>query len=72
MKKFLLSVTLFGAGLMAGCSSPCDVLSEICAKCKDSNLKSSCESVVRTYNAVPGGSTGCQAVLDAKTYSSCE
>jgi hypothetical protein len=72
MKKFLLSVTLFGVALIAGCGSPCDALSEMCTKCKDANVKTSCEMVVRSYQSLPGGGTACQAVLDAKTYGSCQ
>lgn len=58
----------------AGCSSACDALADICAKCKDATTKSSCQDAVTVYRAAPagGGMTACQGVLDAHTYGSCE
>jgi hypothetical protein len=72
MKTVLMIATLLGAGFATGCSSPCDTLKSLCDKCSDANLKSSCNTTANTYKGIPGGDTSCQAVLDAKTYGSCE
>ena len=73
MKRLLLIAAVFTAQLVAGCSSPCDVLADQCAKCKDAATKQACDTTVSTYRAVPvSGSTACQAVLDGKTYASCQ
>jgi hypothetical protein len=69
----LLALSLLGASTLTGCSSPCDALSDLCEKCKDANTKATCSQTAATYKAVPvSGNSACQAVLDAKTFSSCE
>jgi hypothetical protein len=73
MKKFWLLGLPFVLAVASGCSSPCDALSDLCAKCKDSTTKNSCETTASVYKATPiSGSNACQAVLDSKTYASCE
>lgn len=73
MTKTWLWGVPFVMALAAGCSDPCDALSDLCAKCKDATIKSSCETTASVYKATPiSGGNACQAVLDAKTYASCE
>ena len=73
MKNLLLASIVLVTGLVSmGCSSPCDALSDLCKKCPDATIKSSCEQVVSTYRLVPNGGSACQAVLDADTYRSCK
>jgi hypothetical protein len=73
MKTLTLSVALLIGGFIGGCSSPCDALADLCSKCKDANTKQACEATVSTYRNVPiTGNSGCQAVLDANTYSTCK
>ena len=73
MKRLLLLAFLAVGGLyVAGCgSSPCDKLQSICNKCTDQTTKDSCDQTVSEYKAIPGSDADCQAVIDAKTYSSC-
>jgi hypothetical protein len=62
----LCVAALVTSAFVAGCSSPCDALADTCKRCNDSNT-------VATYRAVPvSGNSGCQAVLDAKTFDSCK
>ncbi len=71
----LVSIALaFSATLALGCGkSPCDTLSDLCAKCPDASVKNACETTVSTYKLVPlTGNDACQSVLDNKTFSSCE
>ncbi len=73
LRTVLLATSLCLGSMLAGCSSPCDALADLCKKCKDANTKTSCDDVVAAYkSAAFGGGTGCQAVLDANTYKSCE
>jgi hypothetical protein len=72
MKRLLMAAALLTAGIVAGCSNPCDVLAEHCAKCSGAT-KTSCDQAVATYRAVPlTGNSACQQVLDAKVYDSCQ
>jgi hypothetical protein len=72
MKSLLMAAALLTAGMVAGCSSPCDVLAEQCSKCTGTT-KTTCDQAVATYRAVPlTGNTACQQVLDAKVYDSCQ
>lgn len=73
VKKVVCIAALVGSAVLAGCSSPCDALADVCKRCGDSALKTSCETAVSSYRAVPlTGNSACQAVLDAKTYDSCK
>ncbi len=72
--KTLLALTFCGTALLAiGCGkSPCDELSDLCAKCTDPNTKQSCETTAAGYKSVPiTGQNACQSVLDQKVYASC-
>lgn len=74
MKKILVSVALFGALVSVGCSSPCDALSDTCAKCTDSSTKTSCQNAANSYKSLPAGagSSSCQAILDSHIYDNCK
>lgn len=73
MKILLMVAALWCAAFASGCGvGPCDRLADLCKKCPDSSTRSSCESTVRSARSVPTGDATCQAVLDAKTYGSCE
>jgi hypothetical protein len=72
--KIILALTFCATSLLVlGCGkSPCDQLSDECAKCTDATTKSTCQSTASTYAGVPiTGQDACQAVLDQKVYASC-
>jgi hypothetical protein len=72
--KMILALAFCATSFLAiGCGkSPCDELSDQCAKCTDAQLKSSCQSAASSYSSIPiTGQDACQALLDQKVYASC-
>jgi hypothetical protein len=70
MRRLLCAVVLFAAA--AGCSSPCDTLASVCAKCPDATVKAACDQAVASYRILPNGQNACQAALDGQAFASCK
>jgi hypothetical protein len=73
MKTLLAIAFCASATLVLGCGkSPCDELSDLCAKCMDATTRQACSTTAASYKSVPiSGQNACQAVLDQKVYASC-
>jgi hypothetical protein len=72
--KIILALTFCATSfLVLGCGkSPCDQLSDECAKCTDQATKTACSTAASDDALIPiTGQNACQQLLDQKTFANC-